>query len=157
MKYLIIGIISLTVLVAFTWSTDMNSKTSEVDSTTISWITDFEAAKATAEAEGKHLLINWTGSDWCGWCKRLDREVFTTPEFVEFANENLVCVKLDFPRRTPQPEAERKQNQKLLAQYRVRGFPTIFLAQPDGKVLLRTGYRPGGAPGYVAHLEAKMK
>jgi thioredoxin-related protein len=155
MKYVLIGITAIAVLAAFTWSSD--SKPEEVkDNTVLEWTTDFEQAQATAQAEGKYLLINFTGSNWCGWCKRLDREVFTKPEFIEFANENLVCVKLDYPRGIPQPQEEKIQNQKLLSQYRVRGFPTILLTQADGRVALRTGYRPGGAPGYVAHLETKM-
>ncbi|HEY8240444.1 MAG TPA: thioredoxin family protein, partial [Kiritimatiellia bacterium] len=61
------------------------------------WTDDFEQAMNEAKASGRYLLLDFTGSDWCGWCKRLDAEVFKDDTFKEFAASNLVCVKVDFP------------------------------------------------------------
>lgn len=119
----------------------------------LAWETDFKAAQAKATASGKPMLLDFTGSDWCGWCIRLDKEVFSQPEFAAFASEALVLVELDFPRGKSQPEAIKKQNEALAKQYGVRGFPTIILLSPDGKLLAETGYQKGGAAKYVAHLK----
>ena len=79
----------------------------------VTWLTDFKAAEKKAAAENKQLVLNFTGSDWCGWCIRLDKEVFSQPEFVEYANKNLVLVKVDFPRKTTLAAPEKKQNEAL--------------------------------------------
>ena len=120
------------------------------------WITDFEDAREIAAADGKYILINFTGSDWCGWCKRLNREVFRQAEFKAFADANLVLLELDFPKWKKQSPALEEANERLRRRYNVRGFPTILLTDASGRVVLSTGYRRGGAGPYVAHLKAKM-
>ena len=117
------------------------------------WSTEFNTALAEAKQAQKPILVNFTGSDWCGWCIRLDEEVFSQDAFKEFANAELILVEADFPRRKEQPEAIIAQNESLLEKYGVRGFPTILLLSPDGDVVSETGYLPGGAETYVAHLE----
>lgn len=117
------------------------------------WITNYESAFVQAKKEGKHVLINFTGSDWCGWCKKLDAEVFSQPKFKEYAAKNLVLLKLDFPKRTPQSQEEKIQNQKLAQQFGVRGFPTIIIARSNQQVVLRTGYQAGGVDKYIQHLD----
>ncbi len=118
------------------------------------WVTDFEAAKARAAEENRHMLLNFSGSDWCGWCIRLDKEVFEHDAFKEYAANNLVTVVLDFPRKTQLPANLRKQNEALMKQYGVRGFPTIILLDPQGNKVAQTGYRQGGPESYVRHLQA---
>lgn len=117
------------------------------------WVTNYDQAMKTAKKEGKTVLVNFTGSDWCGWCKKLDREVFNTDEFKAYANENLVLLKLDFPRRKQLPAEEKKQNQALLQKHAVRGFPTIVLLDAKENVLQRTGYQRGGPEAYIQHLQ----
>ena len=117
------------------------------------WMTEYEEAFVKAKKEGKLVLINFTGSDWCGWCKRLDIEVFSQPSFKKFADEQLVLLKLDYPRRTPQPKDVKIKNQQLAREFAVRGFPTILLAKANQQVLLRTGYLRGGSDAYVSHLK----
>ncbi len=119
----------------------------------LTWETDFEAAKAKAKASGKPMLLDFTGSDWCGWCIRLKKEVFSQPEFAAFASKAFILVELDFPRGKPQSEAIKKQNEALAQKYGVRGFPTILLLSADGKKLAETGYMKGGPAKYVAHLK----
>lgn len=122
-----------------------------------SWETDYAAAVEKAKKENKTVLLNFTGSDWCGWCMKLSREVFSQEAFIDYANENLILVTLDFPRRKQLSEAEKAQNQKLAAKHAIRGYPTILLLDANEEVLLTTGYQRGGAEAYVAHLKAAIK
>ncbi|MCA8953095.1 MAG: thioredoxin family protein [Planctomycetes bacterium] len=119
------------------------------------WQADFDVAAAAAKKAGKDLFVDFTGSDWCIWCKRLDAEVFEHDEFLDYAGKHLVLVSLDFPRskeakaKVPNPE----RNQELQQQYGVGGFPTVLLMTPDGEVFGRTGYQEGGPAKYVESLE----
>ena len=117
------------------------------------WGTNFAAAKEAAAERGVPILVDFTGSDWCGWCIRLKEEVFKQDAFVEYAKENLVLLKLDFPMRTELPADLREQNEALRERFRIRGFPTILLLNADGEELARTGYRPGGPEAYIEHLQ----
>ncbi|TVP76691.1 MAG: thioredoxin family protein [Puniceicoccaceae bacterium] len=121
------------------------------------WLTDFEAAKAKAAAEQKPLLLDFSGSDWCGWCIRLDDEVFSQSSFKEFAASELVLVKLDFPRDKAQSDEVKAQNRALAGKYGVRGFPTILILSAEGEKIEQTGYRPGGAEAYVQHLRGILE
>jgi len=117
-----------------------------------SWETDFEAASKTAKASNRYMLLDFSGSDWCGWCIRLDKEVFSKKEFKNYAKKNLVCVLVDFPRRKSLRKRVAEQNKKLAAKYKVRGYPTVIVLSPGGDTVAQTGYRKGGAKKYVKHL-----
>lgn len=121
------------------------------------WLDDFEKAKEQAKAEGKPILIDFTGSDWCGWCVRLDNEVFSEREFKRFAKDNLVLFEADFPKRKKISKKTQEQNQKLAEEFGVRGFPTIILVDSNGKKIAQTGYKEGGAEKYVEHLKELLK
>lgn len=118
------------------------------------WMTDMAAASATARENGKYLLLNFTGSDWCGWCIKLKKEVLATSTFHTYASGNLVPVELDFPNRKKIPDETRKQNEALAEKYGIRGYPTLLILSPEGELVEQTGYRPGGADAYVEHLRA---
>lgn len=121
--------------------------------TAATWMTDWEAAKALAAKEGKDLLIDFTGSDWCIWCKRLKAEVFEQEAFRDRAPGSFVLVELDYPQdRSGQSEALQKQNEKLMELFGVDGFPTIYLADEQGRPYAQTGYQQGGAEPYLEHL-----
>lgn len=120
------------------------------------WLTDLSDAKAKVKAEKKPILLYFTGSDWCGWCIKLKKEVFSKPAFVNYAKESLILMSIDFPNRKFQSKSLEEQNNKLMNFYRVEGFPTIILLDPNGKVVGKTGYRDGGAEAYVAHLKALL-
>ena len=120
------------------------------------WETDYEVAKSRAEKENKSILINFTGSDWCGWCKKLDKEVFRTDDFNVFVNDNLVLLKVDFPKFTKLTNEQVKANEKMAYSFGVRGFPTIYLVDEAGKIKLQTGYVPGGSPAYIKHLKGYL-
>tara|TARA_R110002096_G_C14527339_1_gene717422 strand:- start:119 stop:544 length:426 start_codon:yes stop_codon:yes gene_type:complete len=123
----------------------------------LTWHTDMEKAIAIATKENKKMLLFFTGSDWCGWCKKLQNEVFKTSDFEKWANENVVLVELDFPKRTPQDINVRNQNSQLQQMFQVRGYPTIHFVKaekkPDGKTNLnnlgKTGFVRGGSSKWL--------
>ena len=121
------------------------------------WMTDFAKAKEIASKNGRPILVDFSGSDWCGWCIKLEREVFSKKEFKAYAKDNLVLFLADFPRRKQLPAALKKQNEALAQKYRVKGFPTVLLLDAKGKVLATTGYKAGGADAYVRHLKQLLK
>lgn len=115
----------------------------------LNWHTNLNEAIEVSKQEQKPLFLFFTGSDWCGWCIRLQKEVFKTPEFISWAKEKVVLVELDFPRRTTQDEAVKKQNQELQQAFQVRGYPTVWFTKAgvkDGK----TNFEQLGSTGYVA-------
>jgi thioredoxin-related protein len=119
----------------------------------LEWVIDFEKAKESAGSEGKNLFINFTGSDWCPWCDRLEKEVFSKKVFVEYAEKNFVLVELDFPNNRAKLSAEtQQQNEQLRAEFGVQGFPTIVITDKDGTPYAQSGYVEGGAVNYVEHL-----
>jgi thioredoxin-related protein len=123
-----------------------------------SWMTDFEAAKAKAEKENKTLLIDFTGSDWCGWCVKLDKEVFKHDAFKNGVKDKFVLVEVDFPQdKEGMSEATIAQNDKLQEEYGVDGFPTILLTDAKGRPFAKTGYEAGGPEKYVESLDELLK
>jgi protein disulfide-isomerase len=121
------------------------------------WLTDFQKAQQEAKTNHKLLLINFTGSDWCPWCIRLHREVFSQPEFAEYAKNNLVLVMADFPRAKPLSDDVRKQNSELAQRFNVEGFPTIVVLNGEGKEVGELGYLPGGPSAFIAELKKLPK
>jgi thioredoxin-related protein len=122
------------------------------------WLTDVPAALTKARAEKKLVLIDFTGSDWCGWCMKFKKETLATPEFEQFAAKNLVLVELDYPRKKPQSDDLKQANRQLFARYKPDGFPTLVVLSGDGRELGRqAGYLPGGAPAFIQEIEGWKK
>ena len=121
------------------------------------WLHDYNKAQEQAKANHKLLLLNFTGSDWCGWCILLDREVFSKPQFKEYASKNLVLVEVDFPKMKRMPESTRMQNVRLAQRYQIQGFPTIVVLNGEGQVVGELGYMQGGADAFIAVLEKLRK
>ncbi len=118
------------------------------------WVSNFDKAKQTAAKEGKDLLMDFTGSDWCGWCIKLHKEVFDLEAFKNSVPKKFVLVELDYPRdKSRLTEETQKQNAALLQQFAVQGYPTILLADAQGRPYAQTGYQAGGAEAYVKHLD----
>ena len=127
-------------------------------STPAGWTDDFDAAKAQAKSEGKLLLVDFSGSDWCGWCQKLDKEVFATPEFLAGVKNDYVLVLVDSPRdKSLLSEKAKEQNPKLARKYKVSGYPTVLILDSEGEVLEKTGYRKGGTQPYVEYLQGVKK
>ncbi|MEO6788770.1 MAG: thioredoxin family protein [Chthoniobacteraceae bacterium] len=118
------------------------------------WVSNFGKAKETAAKEGKDLLIDFTGSDWCGWCIKLRKEVFDLDAFKNAAPKNFVLVEIDFPQdKSKLTKETQEQNAKLQTQFGIQGFPTILLADAQGRPYAQTGYQPGGPEKYLLHLD----
>jgi len=126
------------------------------------WLVSVDEAYLLSKKTNKPILANFTGSDWCGWCKRLRAEVFTQPEFKAWAAENVVLLELDFPKRKQLPEVQKLQNQQLQKAFRVTGFPTIWvfgLEKPEGSNQFsivaygKTGYVRGGTKNFTKEIE----
>ena len=119
------------------------------------WTTDYKAALTQAKSQKKLVLLDFTGSDWCGFCKLLDQQVFAEDAFKDFADKNYVLVTIDFPHSKDLPADLKQQNDDLAKQFNIDGFPTLVVLDPDGKELGRqTGYQPGSGPDAVI---AKLK
>ena len=122
------------------------------------WLNDYKKAQQEAKASNKFLLLDFTGSDWCGWCKKFEKQILSQSQFKDYARENLVLVELDFPRAKQQSPELRKQNQELAYQYQVQGFPTIVVLDGDGQKLWQyDGYFPDGPAAFIAQLEKLRK
>jgi protein disulfide-isomerase len=115
------------------------------------WTEDYAAAVAQAKKEHKMVLLDFTGSDWCVWCQRTDKEVFETQKFKDFADQKLILVRLDFPKAKPQSEAVKAQNSALQDKFGVDGFPTLVVLSANEKVVFsQLGYKEGGPEAFIA-------
>ena len=122
------------------------------------WTSDYKKAQQEAKADHKLVLLNFTGSDWCGYCFQLDRAILKQPQFKDYANKNLILVEIDFPRRKLLSVETQKQNQQLAAKYEVEGFPTLVLLNGDGKTLWKyDGLYMGGVAAFLAELDKARK
>jgi thioredoxin-related protein len=120
------------------------------------WLTDLDEGIKVAKAEKKAILVDFTGSDWCGWCIRLKKEVFDQKEFAA-ATKDFVLVELDYPQKKKQPAEEKAKNKALAEKFGIEGFPTIMLLDANGEPFAQTGYEAGGPVKYLAHLAELLK
>ncbi len=117
-------------------SAQQNNITANIENTNIAsesliWHNDLKNAIPLSINNNKPLLLFFTGSDWCGWCIRLQREVFAFEEFKKWTDENVILVELDFPRRKQLEPNIAKQNRELQQIFGVRGYPTVWLVTPQ--------------------------
>lgn len=128
----------------------------QVTAAELKWLTDLPAAQAQAKKENKMVMLDFTGSDWCGWCHKLKRDIFDTKEFTEYAQTNLVLVEVDFPRTKKLGAKQEAANEALMAKYKVQGFPTLIILNADGKQVGQLGYESSPKP-FLAKLEVARK
>lgn len=128
------------------------------------WLVSLEEANALSAKTGRPIMANFTGTDWCGWCIKLRREVFDTKEFKDWAKENVVLLELDFPKKLQLPDNIRAQNSQMQQALSVRGYPTIWfftLTNDDkGQIningLGKTGYVKGGPSAFIKVAESQI-
>jgi protein disulfide-isomerase len=120
------------------------------------WNDNLEKAVEIAKKQDKAILINFSGSDWCKWCKKLDADVFSQNEFINYAKKNLILVKIDFPQYTPQDPKVQSYNREVAQMFRVEGFPTVVVINKNQKLAAYTGYQAGGAENYVKYLKSVL-
>lgn len=119
------------------------------------WLDNYQNALDQAKIERKPVLLDFTGSDWCGWCMKLDRETFSTPQFKAFAKQRLILVTVDFPKRKPLSPDRQLQNTQLSEQFGVQAFPTLVLLDSDGTEMADySGYMAGGPKAMIAWIES---
>ena len=122
------------------------------------WETDFEKAKEEAKDEHKHILLNFSGSDWCGPCIRMHKEIFENTTFTDYSSEHLVLVNADFPRlkKNSLSPDQQKKNDQLADTYNSEGkFPLTLLLTADGKILKAwEGLPPVSADGFTSQVKA---
>ncbi len=116
------------------------------------WMTDLEAAKTKAASEKKKVLILFTGSDWCGWCQRLQAEILQQPEFLVYAQQSLILVEIDFPKHKPIDPNLKKTNEQIARRYRIKGFPTMVVLDSRGAQIATLGYQKGGPKSLLEKL-----
>ncbi len=133
-------------LIAFLTLTSMSIQAQEE----LTWHTDMSKATDISIKENKPMFLFFTGSDWCGWCIRLQKEVFKTPEFIKWAKDNVVLVELDFPRKNEQTDAVKMQNAQLQQQLQVRGYPTVWFVSAAKTADAKVNLNALGSSGYVA-------
>lgn len=118
------------------------------------WLTDLPTALNQARSENKLVLLDFTGSDWCPWCIKMDHDIYSTPDFTAYAQSRLVLVKVDFPRHTPQSDDLKEANEKLGRRFHVDGYPTCVVLDASGNELGRqVGYREGGVGAFLTELD----
>jgi protein disulfide-isomerase len=121
-------------------------------------LTDLPKAEALAKSQNKIVLMDFTGSDWCPWCIKFDKEVLNTPEFQDYAAKNVVLVELDYPNKIVQSDDLKKANAALRDQYKIEGFPTLVVLDKNGKEIGRqVGYSEGGPKAFIAKLDGFKK
>ena len=145
---------AILLLFIFLFTSCNNGQSASADG--LNWENNLDKAIEQAKKENKTVLVNFTGSDWCIWCKRLSAEVFQQKEFEAYAKESLVLVMLDFPKDIEQTQETKEYNNKLAQKYGIQGFPTILLIDSQGKLVAQTGYQPGGAAKYVEHIKSYL-
>ncbi|MFN7141963.1 MAG: thioredoxin family protein [Limisphaerales bacterium] len=119
---------------------------------------DLNAALTRAQAENKPVLLEFTGSDWCPPCKLMEKEVFSTQEFKQFQDKQIIFGKLDYPRSKPQSAEVKRNNAELAEKFEIQAFPTIVLLDASGQEVWRQeGYGGGGAKALIAQVEEKTK
>jgi protein disulfide-isomerase len=126
----------------------------QVNAAESTWLTDLPAAQAQAKSENKLVLMDFTGSDWCGWCIKFKKEVLDTPEFQAYAAKNVVLVEVDFPNKKSQSADLKSANAGLKDKYRIEGYPTLVVLNQNGKEIGRqVGYSEGGPKAFIAKLD----
>ncbi|MBT4576142.1 MAG: thioredoxin family protein [Candidatus Cloacimonetes bacterium] len=119
----------------------------------INWFTNLEEAQKIAKEKNIPIFIHFTGSDWCGWCWKLEEEVYSKPAFQDYVAENMVMVTIDFPRDIKQSEEVVAYNRDLATKFNIKGYPTVQLLNPDGTPIAQTGFQYGGPEKYIEHLK----
>jgi thioredoxin-related protein len=124
----------------------------------LAWRQGLSGALRQAQAENKHVLLAFTGSDWCSWCIKFDHDVLSTDRFASYAKDKLFVITVDFPHQTPQSDDLKRANVAMYKHFGVEGFPSYVLLNSDGRVLGRqTGYLEGGPEAFIAELDGFIK
>jgi thioredoxin-related protein len=120
------------------------------------WLEDFDAAKQIAAAGKKPILMLFTGSDWCPYCIKLEKNVLDTKAFETFADQELVLMMVDSPRKKSQKRSVKEANAQLKQAYGIKGFPTLVLVDAEGKTLSKFGYGGQSVEKFIEVMQGQM-
>lgn len=124
-------------------------------SSELKWYTRMEEAQKASQSTGKPIFAMFTGSDWCGWCHKLQRDVFAKKEFIDWAKKNVILLELDFPRNKKLPEDIQKQNSELQQVFHVQGYPTVWMFYlNDDPATKKKNIDALGSQGYPQNAES---
>lgn len=123
----------------------------------INWYTNYAQAVQDASKTHKPILMFFTGSDWCGWCKKMQQEIFSSPDFASQVGSSFVFVEIDFPMNQQLPPDQAQQNTQLKQKYGVTGYPTVIILDSNENFIAETGYRPGGGKAYADYLKQLLQ
>jgi len=121
------------------------------------WLTDFEKAKKSAQDSNQNIVLVFQGSDWCAPCIKLDKEIWSTEEFKNYAKDHFVMLQADFPKRKKNKleKTQQQKNNHLAEKYNKQGFfPHVVVLNEKGKVLGRTGYKKVSPAAYIKILNS---
>lgn len=138
---------------------DWENTVAESQADHLTWSTSYTDALQAAAREGKLVMAHFTGSDWCAWCIKLEDEVFDTPNFQAWANQNVIPLKLDYPKATRLSRELTEQNKQVQQKFstHVKGYPTVLFIDPNENVVAKMGYASGGPTTWISQAESKMK
>lgn len=123
----------------------------------VKWTQDYSQAVQMSKETHKPILLLFTGSGWCPYCNKIEKEVFSNAQFGKMAGDKYIFVMLDFaPNGKAKSQAFAQQHQELSGKYKIEGFPTVIVLDQNEKLLARTGYRPGGGEQYAKFLESQV-
>lgn len=121
------------------------------------WLHNFDSAKVQARAEGKYILLNFSGSDWCIPCMKMEQDIFSSQAFLDYAKDNLVLVNADFPRKSKNQlsKQQQKMNNSMADKYNAEGsFPlTLLLDNSGNKIKVWDGYYKDGPGSFVNEIK----
>lgn len=144
-----------TTLIALILAATLITTTASAEET-VRWETDYDTAMAKAEETGRYVFVFFTGSNWCIYCMIINNRFFKKPEFIKLANEQFICLEVDFPRGEAakgQSDELKAFNQKLTRKHYIRSYPTIIITNKKGVAIGRTGYQKKmDAAQFVDHL-----
>ena len=120
------------------------------------WTEDYKKACLDAKTGGKLVLLAFSGSDWCGWCVKMDRDIYSQKKFVSKAKHKFVLVMIDNPKnKSILSKLAKSQNRELCETFKVCGFPTSIVVRPDGTEVTRfVGYKGEGVQAFLKELDA---
>jgi thioredoxin-related protein len=124
------------------------------------WEPSFDAAKAKAEREGKNIVLTFAGSDWCIPCMKLEKTIWSSQDFMNYAKDHFVLYRADFPKRKANalPKEQQEVNDKLAETYNKQGlFPLVLVLDKNGKVLGSTGFKNVSPKEYITLLHSFEK
>ena len=120
---------------------------------TFKWYDNLDEAMKESERLHRPIFALFTGSDWCPWCVKLEKEILSKPEFQNYAAKHFIMFKVDELRKKKMPQEVAAKNREYLNKYGIRGFPTVLILDKKGRYLTQTGYRAGGPEKYIEHLK----